>query len=138
MNCDKCNNDIVIKKCKNGRELGCNSCYQLKRCTHSKLKFQCKECNDGNHILIKTMLLNCKRRDIKSMIYNESEFIDYNYLNELLEQNKNCCYCASELQYKDYNSKLASIERTLNTIGHIKSNCKLSCLSCNIKQVGQK
>jgi hypothetical protein len=138
MNCVKCNQENPIKKCKNGRELGCTSCYESKRCEHLKLKFQCKDCNDGNHILIKTMLLNSKRRDIKSNLYNEKEFIDYNYLNELLEKSKKCCYCSCDLQYKDYNKQLASIERRSNSIGHIKKNSVISCLGCNINQVGQR
>jgi hypothetical protein len=64
-------------------------------------------------------------------------FIDKEFCQLLIEESGDkCCYCECDLEYINYGDSLISIERIDNSIGHIKSNVKISCLSCNLKKVG--
>ena len=66
-------------------------------------------------------------------IYDADRFIDKCFLKGLVEDYKQCYYgdCEVNLQYKEFQNDLATIERLDNSIGHIKSNCVLCCLKCN-------
>jgi len=53
----------------------------------------------------------------------------------MVEDYPNCCYCKCELQYVIFQSNLATIERTDDSLGHIKSNCVIACKSCNVRKI---
>jgi hypothetical protein len=61
-------------------------------------------------------------------------FIDKDFCRLLIQEYPRCYYndCNVELQYRNHNGTLATIERLNNNIGHIKTNCVLACLKCNL------
>ena len=124
--CIKCRN--IDKKSRNKNN-----------CIHKKQKNQCKICSDEMKITIKYMITNSKYRDKKYNRYDIVNFIDKCFLKNLIEDSENkCYYCKCDLQYMVKQNNLASIERIDNSIGHIKSNCVISCFHCNISKVGDK
>jgi hypothetical protein len=111
----------------------CHICNGCTICIHDKMKFQCKECLTPEHVLIRNILHNSKRTDKKNEKYDELNFIDYDFINDLIKNNKKCYYCKIDMQYLNYDSTLCTIERKNNILGHIKSNCTLCCKLCNVK-----
>lgn len=118
----------------------CNICFERCRkkisynpkCKHNKHKQKCKQCNDPIQITIKKMISGSKINDKKKNRYDEKNFIDYYFIENLITTNNNkCYYCKVELQYILYQNNLATIERLDNLIGHIKENCVVACLECN-------
>jgi len=123
----------------NIRKQLCKTCGGSAYCIHNRLKSQCKECGDKIKITIKYMIGNSKRNDKELNLYDPVNFIDKCFVKNLIEDCENkCYYCKCELQYIMKQSNLASIERLNNSIGHIKSNCVISCFKCNISKVGNK
>jgi hypothetical protein len=85
------------------------------------------------------LIRSSKQSDKKKNIYDETNFIDYEFCKELIkESGKFCYYCDIELQYIEYNDTLATIERLDNDIGHIKENCVIACRTCNFSRVGDR
>ena len=122
----------------NRRRSTCKDCGGVSNCEHNRLRSTCKDCGNEQHKLIKNILNNSKKVDKKNNRYDQTNFIDYCFVENLLDDaNMMCGYCACEIQYIEYNSTLASIERKDNSIGHIKGNCMIACLKCNIKRVGE-
>jgi len=117
----------------------CKDCNGASICIHNKRKSQCKECNDPIDITIKRMIYDSKQKDKKHNRYDEPNFIDYPFIQNLLsESNDKCYYCSCELQYTYYTNNLATIERLDNSLGHIKSNCVIACRTCNYTKVGSR
>jgi len=66
-------------------------------------------------------------------------FIDTDFCKLLIEESEyKCCCCKTDVQLIEHASNLISIERIDNSIGHIKSNVKISCFQYNVKRVGSK
>jgi hypothetical protein len=117
----------------------CKECGGSAICIHDIQRSQCKKCNDEIRITIQNWIHNSKKDDKKYNRFDETNFIDYEFCKELIrESGKNCYYCDIELQYIEYNSTLATIERLDNDIGHIKDNCVIACRTCNICRVGDR
>jgi hypothetical protein len=117
----------------------CKTCGGSAYCIHNRLKSQCKECGDEIKITIKYMIGNSKHKDKKKNNYDPVNFIDKCFVKNLIEDCEDkCYYCNCEMQYIIKQSNLASIERLNNSLGHIKSNCVISCFKCNISKVGDK
>ena len=128
-----------ISICEHGRQKQrCKECKGSSFCNHGRRKSRCKICCDALVITIKYQLNNSKKFDIKHNIYDEDNFIDYDFCKNLLENITNCIYCGIEMQYKERKFNMATIERKDNSIGHIKSNCSLCCSYCNTKRIGQR
>jgi len=105
-------------------------------CQHKRRKLQCKECGDALKITIQTMLNCSKVSDKLHNRYDLTNFIDYSFVENLIEDSENqCCYCHCELQFILYQENLATIERINDDIGHIKGNCSIACRQCNFKRV---
>jgi len=84
-------------------------------------------------------MIGCsKHSDKKCNRYDEINFIDYEYLKNLIDNNDSCYYCNRQLQYIYYKDNLATIERLNNTIGHSKDNSVLACKKCNNTRVGDR
>ena len=68
--------------------------------------------------------------------FDADHFVDRFFLYRLVEDYKHCYYpdCSVKLQFITFGKDLASIERLNNTLGHIKSNCVLACLNCNLRR----
>lgn len=135
--CKECGGSGV---CEHGRCKGdCKECGGSSICEHGRKRQNCKECNDPILITISLMIRSAKQRDKNNNLYDLPNFIDRDFLKNLIEDaGDKCCYCSCELQYRLYQSNLCSLERIDNTLGHIKTNCKIACLSCNVGKVGQR
>jgi len=102
------------------------------RCEHNLKRAYCKLCGDPIKVTIQQWLSSSKTPDIKHNRYDPENFIDKEFLYDLIDQSNNeCVYCKVELQFVENNNTLASIERIDNTIGHTKNNCVIACLWCN-------
>ena len=107
-------------------------------CQCGKQKVRCKLHGDARKIVIERMIGDSRQRDKKKNIFDENQFIDKQFVSNLLDLYKNCIYCNLELNFDKLNSKLATIERLDNTLGHIKRNCVIACFKCNNSRVGDK
>jgi hypothetical protein len=115
----------------------CRDCDGSSFCIHDKRKSQCRECGDVLKKTIERFIQSSKSTDKKYDRLDIVNFIDKEFCTLLIEEsNDKCCYCECDLEYINYNDNLISIERIDNTVGHIKSNVKISCLKCNVKKVG--
>ena len=120
--------------CEHGRQRSkCKECGGASICEHDRIRRQCKICSDPIKLTIKKMLSGAKQKDKKYNRYDVVNFVDYCFIENLLEDYTHCYYedCKKELQILEYNNSLASLERINNNLGHIKSNCVICCLECN-------
>ena len=111
----------------------CNLCGGASICEHSIRRDHCKLCSDPLKVTIQGMIRSSKQSDKKYDRYDVVNFVDYGFLENLLDDFSHCCYpdCNAELQIVHYRDDLATIERLDNNIGHIKSNCVICCMKCN-------
>ena len=118
----------------------CKECKGSQICPHSRQKSHCKKCSDPIKISIKQWIFIRRQYDKMRNIYDADRFIDKCFLEGLIEDYKQCYYgdCKVNLQYTEYQDDLATIERLDNSIGHIKSNCVLCCLKCNVSKKSNK
>ena len=154
--CKECGGSQI---CPHGkRKSRCKECGGSQICPHSKLKYQCKECegsqicphdrqkshckkcSDPIKVNIEQWILKSRKYDKMRNIYDADRFIDKCFMGGLIEDYKQCYYgdCKVNLQYTEYQDDLATIERLDNSIGHIKSNCVLCCLKCNVSKKSNK
>ena len=83
---------------------------------------------------------NYKSQDNKAKReFIREDFIDEPWINKELENVKYCCiFCKKNLElYIDENSNVKSnitIDRKDNSKAHIKTNCQVCCLECNVKK----
>jgi hypothetical protein len=90
----------------------------------------------------KNMIHRSMRNDKKyNRIYDDADYIDEAYLNKLwINQVQLCfyqdCNCIMTLDFTTttHIPTQISVQRLNNDLPHIKSNCVLSCLSCNLKR----
>lgn len=71
------------------------------------------------------------------MVDNDTDcFIDICFPEGFIEDYEYCYYgdCQVKHQFIKIQNNLATIEQINNKPGHIKSNCVLCCLSCNMKK----
>jgi len=137
-NCEECltkrKANVEKNKCEHGRRrYECRQCGGSQVCTHGKQKNQCKMCADPVNITIYNMLKCSKSHDKKYKRYDPVNYIDYCFVENLLDDYPRCYYedCKCELQLIKYEDNLATIERLDNDVGHIKSNCVICCMKCN-------
>ena len=148
-NCKECNgcpHDKLKYHCKDcgggymcvhgKRKDVCKECSKGSFCEHGRRKHVCKECGDPFKIIIKAWILSCRRSDKNNGRFNPDQFIDTDFLRGLLEDYEHCFYndCKVKFEYVEHNHELVTIERINNNIGHIKSNCVLACMGCNLKK----
>jgi hypothetical protein len=117
----------------------CKLCGGSSICEHNRQKHQCKICGDEMKLTINYMVHNSKIADKRSNRYDQTNFIDKCFVKNLIEDCEDkCYYCKCELQYINFTSNLATIERIDNKLGHIKGNCVIACKTCNVSKVGNK
>lgn len=79
-----------------------------------------------------------KCQDLEKNLFSPEEFVDTDYVLELLvSSNLKCYYCTEDMfvLYEEVrNPKQWSLERIDNHYGHNKENVEISCLSCNLKR----
>lgn len=103
-------------------------------CEHGVRNHDCEECNDPIHRRI-LMILKTKSNDKKKGRNNDLTYENVKYL--LLNCCDLCAYCGVDLQHKSKKyDNYSSIERINEDLGHIESNCIITCLDCNINRRG--
>ena len=124
----------------NRQKAHCKECKGSQICPHNRGKSHCKECSDPIKVNIKQWIFSRRQYDRMYNIYDADRFIDKCFLKGLVEDYHQCYYgdCKVNLQYAEYRNDLATIERLDNSIGHIKSNCVLCCLKCNLSKKSNK
>ena len=130
--CKECGGISICEH--NRRRNQCIECNGSQICEHNRYKSSCKDCmNDEQKIefIQKNMISSSRKSDKKYNRYDADNFIDKCFLEGLFEDSNKCHYCDVEFTYNEVCDTLVSIERLNNSIGHIKSNCVLACLSCN-------
>lgn len=81
-----------------------------------------------------------KKVDVKRsrINYNEEDYINTEWLlNRLNELGNKCSYCDKDLKlmnYEQYDKDQFSVDRIDNNLPHIKNNCDICCLICNLKK----
>ena len=131
--CKECGGSSI---CKHDRQRNiCKECGGSSICEHDIQRISCKQCNDPVKVTIKNWLSTSKQSDKKHNRYDPVNFVDKCFCESMVEDYPNCCYCKCELQYVIFQSNLATIERTDDSLGHIKSNCVIACKSCNVRKI---
>ena len=122
------------------RRAFCVVCEGSAICEHKRQRPCCKICTDPIKVSIKGMIGHSKSHDKKNNLYDKENFIDKPFITRLISVYPHCYYidCRVKLQYIDYQHDLATIERIDNSIGHVKSNCVLCCLTCNSARKSDK
>ena len=116
----------------------CKECCGSQICEHRKVKSKCKECGNVKKITIKNMVYGSKHSDIKYKRYDANNFIDYCFVEMLIDESMACFHCKKTMQLVEFTETLCTIERLNNQIGHSKANCVLACKKCNCSKAGQK
>jgi len=123
----------------NRRKSGCKDCGGSRICEHNRYKSSCRECGDVIKKTITRFIQCSKKYDKNNNRLDIVNFIDRDFCELLIEEsNGKCCYCQCELDYIHNCSNMITIERIDNSLGHIKSNVKISCYHCNVSHVGSK
>jgi hypothetical protein len=132
--CKECGGSSI---CEHNRERStCKECGGSSICVHDRHRRQCKICTDPVKVTINNWIQQSRESDKKYDRYDANNYIDKCFLQGLVEDYPNCYYCSVKLQYIEYQDDLTTIERLDNSLGHIKSNCVLSCRKCNFSCVG--
>ena len=79
-----------------------------------------------------------RSQDVKKRLLLESDFVDYDYvLNLLIGKQLKCFYCRDDVMLL-YNyvreNKQWTLERIDNKIGHNRGNVEIACLLCNLRR----
>ena len=79
-----------------------------------------------------------KSQDRRKNIYNDDEFIDFDFVINLFKETQLKCYYCDKQVFVIYDnvreSKQWTIERIDNRIGHNKNNSVMACLDCNLRR----
>ena len=93
---------------------------------------------------IKKMIINYKEQDKKACReLDDKKYITYEWvINKIKKQNSLCYHCGNmidiDIHNKLNNDDKLTIDRKINDISHYKTNCILSCLSCNLSKKEQQ
>ncbi len=137
--CKKCGGSQICEH--QIQKLLCKKCGGSQICEHHKQKSTCKKCLKDDKLLIyifKTMISSSKRSDKRKGIFDESNFITFDFLKNLFDNSDDkCSYinCKKTFLLREYQNDMISIERIDDSIGHTKSNIIFSCLGCNLSQM---
>jgi hypothetical protein len=70
--------------------------------------------------------------------YEKNDYVTPEWIKDKYnDQGKECCHCRCYLEMELINGEVRSnitVDRINNKLAHVKSNCKLSCASCNVKR----
>lgn len=87
---------------------------------------------------IRRKMQGYKAQDIEKHLWDVTQFVDYEYILELLVQSQmNCVYCRKPtmvLYTYVREPKQWTLERMDNSLGHIRGNVQIACLTCNLRR----
>lgn len=70
--------------------------------------------------------------------YDEKDFVDVEWIQEQIDINScSCSHCGNVMDMEIIDGRVESnitVDRMDNSIAHIKTNCKLACLLCNVSK----
>lgn len=80
------------------------------------------------------LVISCRKMDANR---NHDFDIDIQWIKDqcLAQQNK-CAHCQEDLSFemRPGNFQKPSVDRIDNNLGHLKSNCLITCINCNIRR----
>lgn len=90
------------------------------------------------HRQINYKIHSYRSQDLKKSLYDESKFVDYTYVMELLREKKLLCFYCREsvsLMYETVREgKQWTLDRMDNSFGHNRGNVEIACLTCNLRR----
>jgi hypothetical protein len=90
------------------------------------------------HRQINYKIHSYRSQDLKKSLYDESKFVDYTYVMELLREKKLLCFYCREsvsLMYETVREgKQWTLDRKDNSFGHNRGNVEIACLTCNLRR----
>jgi hypothetical protein len=107
----------------------------------TKIQWSCL-INTVEYPIIERQILNkirgYKSQDMDKGIYQEEEFVTYEYVYALIQEYKMECYYCKECTMILYECvrepKQWTLERIDNTKGHNCGNVQIACLQCNLRR----
>lgn len=110
----------------------CGLCNAKGLAANTKRDFKTYIKNYDSKNWSKRMVINCRKMD--SLKGREFDLDEKWIENQCLVQLNKCTHCHTELSFDmvSGNKKKPSVDRIDNTIGHLKSNCLISCITCNL------
>jgi hypothetical protein len=109
-------------------------------CERMKKYYVDQKISNPLHIKFKDMIHHSIQADTKSnRLYDLQDYIEEEFLNYLWNDQTQQCYHCKCVMTLDFSVTTRvptqiSIQRLNNDLPHIKSNCVLACLSCNLKR----
>lgn len=96
------------------------------------------KCITEIHRQINYKIQSYRSQDIKKSLYDESRFVDYDYVAELLREKQLRCFYCQENVHLMYNAvrdaKQWTLDRMDNSFGHNRGNVEIACLICNLRR----
>jgi hypothetical protein len=90
------------------------------------------------HRQINYKIHSYRSQDLKKSLYDESKFVDYTYVMELLREKQMLCFYCREsvsLMYETVREgKQWTLDRIDNSFGHNRGNVEIACLTCNLRR----
>ncbi len=90
------------------------------------------------HRQINYKIHSYRSQDLKKSLYDESKFVDYTYVMELLREKKLLCFYCRESTTLMYDTvrdgKQWTLDRMDNSMGHNRGNVEIACLTCNLRR----
>jgi hypothetical protein len=79
-----------------------------------------------------------RSQDVKKSLLDESQFVNYEYVIELLREKQLKCFYCKETVLLMYDavrdSKQWTLDRMDNSMGHNRGNVEIACLICNLRR----
>ena len=119
------NNTVRTKTCKT-----CSAHRKEKDyCVHGTRYHDCHQCTDPI-VRRATAMVHSSR--ISDKTKGRECDLDFDWTMNAVCDMPNCFYCDVPLQYiNSYKDDFCTVDRTDNSIGHLKSNCVITCRKCN-------
>lgn len=137
-NCENLFDDTEINPKSNELYKYCIDCRVKSTRRNNKRKPYFTDRNRTRKQRIKMMVFSARRSDVAKNRYDANHEIDDPFIKQLLlDQGELCIYCKKQMLLDTYeirDNSLCTIERVDDSLGHIKNNCVLACLCCNMKK----